>query len=369
MPSRRQFLHAALAAGALPAALSLSGCKSLVDVLDQACPEDPSESGGVDWTPDVLHPVTSSFRDLGAADGAPLPMRVHYPSHAFNDDRDILKLCLDRWPLVLFLHGLSPSPPCPAGNPANFLRWRSIPALLAKSGYVVAMPEYGATVPAAGDPLIGRMLGAIDWLRNDWADARWVDKRISSTAVAGHSFGALLAARLAQARPAIGAYIGLGGSFNQLNQDAIPLLQSLELPSFFMWSNNGDLAPFEDLDQGGFWDAVPAPKHAAVHSGGHFDYVPAAASCSDPRGECGTIETAVAELIALFLGRYMPQARAHADIPLNLVPPAVLLTPNQQFYGGPRFPGLDAMKDERACKGITLRWVEGSQKGTRKLGP
>ena len=369
MSNRRNFLQAALAVGALPAALSLAGCESLIDVLGDACPEDPAESGGVDWTPDVLHPVTVDAREITVADGAPQAMRIYYPSHAFNDTHRILKLCLDRWPLVLFLHGLSPAPPCPAPSPPNYLRWRRIPAMLAKSGYVVAVPNYSATVPDADAPLIQHMKDVIDWVRTDWEDARWVDKRPTSVAVAGHSFGALLAARIAQKFPGMGACISLGGSFNQLDEDAHSVLQSLALPSFFMWSTNPALAAFENLDDDGFWDDVPGPKHAAVHSGGHFDYLPAAMTCSDKRGECTPLEPVAAELIALFLARHMPLARSTSNIPINLVPPVVPLTPKQQFYGGGQFPGLEAMKSDKACKGITLRWVEGAEEGSRKLGP
>ena len=81
MPDRRHFLRRALALGALPAALTLSGCKSLIDVLGQACPEDPSESGGIDWTPDVMHPVFFGFKDYTTADGAPSTLRVFHPSY------------------------------------------------------------------------------------------------------------------------------------------------------------------------------------------------------------------------------------------------------------------------------------------------
>jgi len=369
MTNRRRFLQTALAVGTLPAALSLSGCESLIDVLGDACPEDPAESGGIDWTPDVLHPVSWASSEPTAADGAPQKMRIYYPSYAFNDSGRILKLCLDRWPLVLFLHGLPPSPPCPSSNPANYLRWRSIPILLAKSGYVVAVPDYSATVPAADSALIDSMLAVIDWLRTDWQEARWVDKRAESVAVAGHSFGALLAARLAQRRPGMGAYIGLGGSFNQLSADAHAVLQSLHLPSLFMWSNNHELAPFEDLDQDGFWNDIPGPKYALIHSGGHYDYVPRASTCSDPRGECPSIEPVAAELIALFLAQSMPQARSTTPMRIDLTPPVVPLTPKQQFYGGGHFPGLDAMKSDRLCKGVTLRWKWSVFEGSRTLGP
>lgn len=369
MSNRRRFLQTALAAGALPAAASLSGCRALIDVLGDACPEDPAESGGIDWTPDVLHPVSFGSQEYTMADGAPQPMRVYYPSHeTFSDTHRLLKLCLDRWPLVLFLHGLSPKLPCTVSNSPNYLRWRRIPTLLAKSGYVVAVPDYNAGVPEAGSPLIALMISIIDWLRTDWEHARWVDKRPSSVAVAGHSFGGLLAARVAQQRPDMGAYISLGSSFNQLS-GARAVLNSLNLPSLFMWSNNFDLAPFEDLDHDKFWDDVPSPKHAMIHSGGHFDYVPPGLSCSDPRGECPAIESVAAELIALYLGRYMSQARAKSNIPVTLIPPIVPLTPKQQFYGGGQFTGLDVMKSEQGCRGVTLRWVEDGEAETRNLGP
>ncbi len=37
----------------------------------------------------------------------------------------------------------------------------------------------------------------IDWVRTQWREAKWVAQSLGSTAVAGHSFGALLAADLA----------------------------------------------------------------------------------------------------------------------------------------------------------------------------
>ncbi len=87
----------ALAAGALLPAASLSGCAELIRVLAEACPADPAESGGIDWTPDVLHPVFYGFRDLGTADGAPGTLRIWYPTYeGFTDGPPILKLCLAR---------------------------------------------------------------------------------------------------------------------------------------------------------------------------------------------------------------------------------------------------------------------------------
>lgn len=38
------------------------------------------DSGIVNWTPDVLHPVSFGFKDYGPPD-APMPLRIFYPSH------------------------------------------------------------------------------------------------------------------------------------------------------------------------------------------------------------------------------------------------------------------------------------------------
>lgn len=371
MPDRRRFLQSAMTVAALPAVALLSGCESLIDVLGDACPEDPAESGGIDWTPDVLHPVSFGSTDYTVAGGAPLPMRVYYPSHeTFSETHRILKLCLDRWPLVLFLHGLSPGrPPCAPGSTNQYyLRWRRIATLLARSGYVVAVPDY-VPDPEPGSPQINRMLSVIDWLRTNWEHARWVDKRPEAVAVAGHSFGALLAARLAQRRPGMGAYVGLGGPFTLFDPQGT-LLQSLALPSFFMWSANSVLTGNENLDETDhLWNSIPGPKHAAIHQGGHFDYLPSEVTCGEKRGECTSVEPVTSELIALFLARHFPQVRSGSNIPITLVPPTVLLTPKQQFYGGGHFPGLTQMKSDQTCRDINLRWAEGTVSGSRKLGP
>ena len=108
MLSRRQYLRAMLAAGAVsPALLSLAGCGST-----QTCPDDPNESAGVDWTPDILHPMFWGFQDLDTSNGAPGPLRIYYPTYEGTpQNAPILKLCLIRYPVVLFTHGQAPCSP------------------------------------------------------------------------------------------------------------------------------------------------------------------------------------------------------------------------------------------------------------------
>jgi len=172
--------------------------------------------------------------------------------------------------VVLFLHG---QPPCPDAN--YYRRWTMLPAVLAKSGYVVVVPSHTATLTTGVEsPNVANALSFIDWVRNGWEHAKWVDKRAEATAVAGHSYGALLAAFVAQARPEISAYVGLSGPWVEL-PDPVSALQGIGAPSFFMWADGDALkAAFESLDGSGpLWNQVPAPKHAAVFPGLHFDYL------------------------------------------------------------------------------------------------
>src|ERR1019366_2922594 len=61
---------------------------------------------------------------------------------------------------VLFVHG-----DC-GGNP--FAQWVSLPAQLARCGYVVAVSSFGG-VPATGDPAVTTPLRQLhDWMRSTW---------------------------------------------------------------------------------------------------------------------------------------------------------------------------------------------------------
>jgi alpha/beta superfamily hydrolase len=358
MIRRRQFLKTALAAGA---AASLSGCEELIRVLGQACPPE-GESPLVDWTPDVLHPVSQGFQDLSAADGAPGTVRVWYPSaEVFPDGsgpRRILKMCLQRWPVVLFLHG---QPPCPDAN--YYRRWTRLPAVLARSGYVVVVPSHTATLTTGVEsPNVANALSFLDWVRSGWQDSKWVDKRPEATAVAGHSFGALLAAFVKQARPQISAFVGLSGVWTELGNPVLSVLEAIGAPSFFMWGDERDR-----LDVGGLWDHVQAPKHGAFFPGMHFDYLTPWTGCSFLRGSCTLIEPVAAELAALFITRYMPVNLSLAHIPVTLDPPNVTLTPKQQFFGAAGLTGLQDIKTRAGCS-VDLRWEDGSS-GSRHLGP
>lgn len=359
MLSRRQYLRAMLAAGAVsPALLSLAGCGST-----QVCPDDPNESAGVDWTPDILHPMFWGFQDLDTANGAPGPLRIYYPTYEGTpQNAPILKLCLIRYPVVLFTHGQAPC--VPDGN--YFKRWQILGMVLARSGYVVVMPQLSQTAPTPESPDIAVGLAALDFVRNGWEHRNWVDSDVTATTVGGHSFGALLAARIHKARPTIGAYFGLSGVWTEVN-DTIPLLQSIQVPAFLSWGTLPEVAD-ENMDSGGLWQAVPGPKWAALFPGFHFDYITPPAGCTVPRGVCNLIELVMAELIALFVSRQVPVKTSHAPIPPSLIPPAVTLTPKQEFFAGSHLNGIGLIESRQGC-GIDLRWEDPLDTDSRHLGP
>jgi pimeloyl-ACP methyl ester carboxylesterase len=355
--SRRQYLRAMLAAGALsPALLSLAGCKT----TGQVCPDDPNESAGVDWTPDVLHPMFWGFQELDAPT-APGPMRIFYPTYEGTpQNAPILKLCLLRYPVVLFMHG---QPPCP--DSFYFRRWQMLGMVLARSGYVVVMPKHSASIPVAGSGDIGVGLAALDFVRNGWEHKNWVDSDATATAVIGHSFGALIAARIRQARPTLGAYVGLSGVWTEV-PDVVELVSSIQTPAFFSWATLAGPAS-ESMDDGGLWQHVPGPKWAASFPGQHFDYLQPY-ECQFQRGACDLIPLVMAELVALFLTRQVPPKVSHAPIPPSLIPPAVTLTTKQQFFAGGHLNGIQQIQSRRGC-GIDLRWEDPLDTGNRHLGP
>jgi pimeloyl-ACP methyl ester carboxylesterase len=289
---------------------------------------------------------------------------------------------------VLFLHGW---PPCYAGvtEPDYFLRWQHFAALLAKSGYIVAVPSYEAPHAAeANHPTIARAMSVIDWVRGlrvdsvhpgaatarrldaltspRWENADWVHPR--ATAIVGHSFGATLAARIAHARPSISSYVSLSGPF-ALATDLGPILQSIQARKLFMWAPQ---AAAEDLDQNGIWGGLPQPKHAAflpqfaLGGLGHFDYIAgpsrSRAQCGEDTGTCLNLRPIAANLTALFIARHTPVG-ASPGIPVSLIPPNVTPTPSQKTFGRAL---LSYTRPNRICP-ITVRWETPEESGARIL--
>jgi pimeloyl-ACP methyl ester carboxylesterase len=359
---RRRLLGSLGAAGILAL---LPGCSEddIKKILD-TCPTDPAATGGIDWTPDIGHPLFWGFQDLGTAQGAPRDMLIYYPSlEGSPQNAPIHQRCLTRWPVVLFLHGQPPSGVPTAGY---HRKWSLLPSVLARCGYVVVVPNHGANLPDSGS--VAAALADLNYVRTSWSNANWVEKRAEMTVVAGHSFGALLAATIANAHPEFGALLSLSGGFHNLT-DFPTVLRGVKAPSFFMWAKGEDIIlPFEDLDGGKVWDSLPQNKYAAVFQGEHFDYLPASLlQPGDFRGPCDLVGGVAADLAALFISEFVPVPLGTTHIGVDLRSPQVQLTQKQQFYAGAHLQSIAGFATHQGCK-LDLRWVVDGATGIRKIG-
>jgi hypothetical protein len=347
--SRRSFLAAL---GATP---FVGGCRSFLEDVFGNC----SIRSSVDWIVDIAHPV---FFGVEVAAGAPRPMRIYYPSDTPRDG-GLLEPCLQGWPIVLYLHGMPPREGVPTSPWAN--AWTRLPATIARCGYVVAVPRHNAQ-QIESDPAatVAAAIADIEWLRSGWTGSRWVDKRPTSTVVAGHSYGALIAARTA-ATHEVGALVSLSGPYIQdgVSRQA---LKQVSAPCFFMWGGDdfGLSNQFDDLDQAMFWSTeLKQDRYAAVYEGEHFDYVDAVHTGGAPRGPCAHVGAASADLAALFVAANIASLTA-VDVALNK--PQATLTPQQQVFAQDHLVGLDQFTGP-GCR-MTLRWVVDGQTGGRQFG-
>jgi pimeloyl-ACP methyl ester carboxylesterase len=312
-----------------------------------SCSSDP-----VTWAVDAVHPVLYGTQNLTvAANGTPNDMMIFYPSvDSTPPSAGMLRLCGTRWPVVLFLHGQPPYP-----SPSDYYKtWSAIPSELARSGYVVVVPSHNAQPPTATDSpaMVSEAMSDIAWVRQSWAEASWVDQRPEQTAVIGHSYGALLAARVAAAHPEMGAFVSLSGPFDELG-DAQALLQSITVPSLYMW---GSGLFFEDLDQfGNLWNPLSQFRYAVVYDGEHFDYLPPEDTGSEPRGPCPLIGGGAADLATLFVSPRVRVGTSNTFFPPNLTVPTVQLTQQQQLYAGGQLTTLAQMRSTAKC-GLNIRW-------------
>lgn len=330
--SRRRFLRRALQWGAGGAVLGgvLTGC-------DDDC------TSPISWLPTVLAPVFYGYQEFDTSDGAPARLRVFYPSlEGVTLDAPMLT-CTGRYPLVLFLHGQ-------CDEPDHFQRWNLLPAVLARCGFVVAVPELGwggGQYPWA-EPSAQYTVatGTLDWVRTSWAGSAWLSGS-STLGLAGHSFGALLAGRLAQDLPC-SAYVSVGGGWAEWPATPPAPIYSLGVPSLFLYGTEDEFAALPPAN----WASVPTPTHRGIFQGGqHWDHLdPSAPQCGDTNGPCDLVESLTADLTALFFSKYMRVANV-AD---SLEPPEYTLTGDQQFYAGAHLTSFDQLP--RAGCGATLEW-------------
>jgi len=216
--------------------------------------------------PSILAPVFHGFKDYASPS-----VRVYFPSLDGSPHNAALLVKCERFPLVMFVHG-------DCGGDL-FQQWISLPAQLARSGYVVAVAKI-VPRPADGDPATTAPLRAVhDFMRNTWEFRERLMPR-PSTGVMGRSWGGTLAAQLANEIPAA-AFTSLSGAFGQTS-NPFGLLSNIRVPSLFLWNKIDDrTSPIgADLDDLGAHAPIPPIKHAVIFkTGAHGDDMSNAPRC------------------------------------------------------------------------------------------
>ena len=357
--NRRELLRTAVAG----AVLATVGCRSIREPTGPDC--DPPSTSGVDWIPDVAHPVAWGEEHLTAADGAPRTMSIYYPSRRFVSPRPMLRSCLGRWPVVLLLHG---QPPRGVTTLPDYnQRFSRIAIALARSGYVVIAPlHFPQSRPEYAPTLIADAKADIDWVRNSWHEAKWVSRSSRSVTLVGHSYGAIEAARIAAGWPEVAALVSLSGPYLELN-DVSNLISSIRCPSLFMFSTAPGV-PSEQIEDdetanNNYWRKLPDDRYAAMFFGEHFDYLDPSTSGTLPPGPCSQIGQLAADLTALFVAS---NVQSLTDVPIGLRKPQVVLTDAQLTLAIQHLPAIDKNWGED-CR-IQLKWRVGGEEGERIIG-
>lgn len=312
-------------------------------------PVPPPASCPISWQPQALAPVFWGVRSLGPAQGAPVPLRIFFPSlDGAVESAPLLEGC-GRYPLVVFAHGHC------QGDTDHYRRWQLIPTFLARSGCVVVVPHLagnagGNNPSVSSHPDEATLERVVDWARTGWEHAD-VLLPPPATGIVGHSFGAMLGARFAVGHE-VSAYAGLSGGWQDWFGDEPFPLPLLRVPSLVVWGRGRDtFSPLTDAQ----WQALAAPRHRVVFTkGDHWDYLEHSVSvpCRGTTGSCTKIAGATADLVTMFFARYLPPELATnlaVGVPGSLDPPPLDLTFEQQFYAGGFLGTFDALGSDAAC--------------------
>jgi alpha/beta superfamily hydrolase len=307
----------------------------------------------IDWKPSVLLPVSSHSEHFDVSNGAPGPLEVFYPSlgpfsDPLSDKGYTSVLKCGQYPLVIFLHGH-----CRGDlEKDSYLRWTQLPAALARSGYVVVVPQLsniaGGSDPfgPGGDQDLNHARAVLDWMQSGWEYHDHL-ARSPGPAVIGHSFGAILGARLATKIDA-SAYVSLSAGWRQFDANQWQFLDELNVPSLFAWGSDATESNAQIDVVADIWDRIKTVKHKLVFENGlHWDYLPPSDHpCKDElKGKCSLVPSLAADYAALFLSRYVPTAGAVIKglIPPSLTPPSVVRTALQDVFWSGHLQGLKCL--------------------------
>lgn len=330
-------------------------------------PIPPGLACPIGWRPNALAPVFFGVHDYGLADGAPVNLRVFFPSlDGAVFTAPILQGC-GRYPLLIFAHG-----DCHPDT-AHYRKWFHLPSQLARSGYVVVIPELPSisTPPETENhPAMAAIQATRGWISDTWSERHALLRHplltqlrtpvgglqaAPVTGILGHSHGALLAGRIARSGGAA-AYASLSGRWQHDWFSSPRPIEGLEIPKLFIWggADSGD----ELTD--GLWNSLSLPKHRAVFATGmHWDYLWAQETpCRQDRGPCRYLPYAVADLVTMFFAKYLTpeySSDLSARIPDSLRPPPLTLTLEQEFYAGGHLRGMQLIEGRSECQ-VLLDW-------------
>ena len=360
--------------------------------LQRLCLPWPVTECELGWYPSVLAPVFNGMRDFDTGHGAPVKLRVFYPSTDGSVDNAPFLANCGAYPLVILLHGFPPngSYVCSDETGREIVRcdhttmhakWELLPAVLARSGYVVVVPQltYSRWPWHAENPDLDTVRRVLNWMRFHWEHRNHL-MGPAWTGVVGHSYGALLGARLATMVP-VSAYVSLSGAWDHWQSDELRNpLGNLNVPGLFTWGNPTQ-DPVENTTaqlDGAQWDAIAPPKHKLNFlEGYHWDYLrpdppcppgsppPVPKTCGQDRGPCNLVGGLAADFATMFMSKYLPPER-HSTlsnlITEDLMPPAnVRLTVEQQFFAVAHLSSLSLICIHNTCS-VTHEWetVDGS---------
>jgi pimeloyl-ACP methyl ester carboxylesterase len=316
-------------------------------------PQPPPAVCPITWRPSALTPVFYGIRDYAAGiSGAPTACRVFFPS---LDGAPATAPLLDgcgKYPLIVFVHGQC------ATNSDHYKLWQLSPAGLARSGYVVVVPDV-PDISAGGYPwdspsaALQTVTDVLTWMRNGWPHASCL-RPPPHTGVVGHSYGGLVGARLAaDPSAAVSAYASLSAVWHAWPQSPASPLTALTMPKLLIRGTG-----ISEVSTGYSWAQVSMPKHSvSFDNAEHWDYVAAGqAPCENDRGPCGLVKVRTMDLLVTFFGKYLPPEHAPqlgASIPSSLIANPLSLNTEQQFFAGGH---LTSMSSSTSGCAFTTRW-------------
>ena len=305
----------------------------------------------IGWQPTVLAPVFYGTSDFSLADGPAVRMRVFFPTIDGSPQNAAILTGCGRYPLIAFLHGH-----CELQRERHKL-WLLHPAQLARSGYVVVVPELRNYGPFdSSNPEIAQVLDVLTWMRSSWSHAAALLPP-PMTAVVGHSWGAMLGGHVARnlaLTNSCSAYASLSGGWVE---HPLPRpLSALNMATMFMWGTGIEIPePYAQLEgpNDAVWHETPGATHKVVFRGGeHWDYLqPGISTCETTRGPCELIQSLSADFLTSFLSHYVPpHPSTNSAIPHSLTIPLPLnLTLQQEFYAGGHLQGFAQIGTATGC--------------------